>query len=835
MAKVDLHLHTYHSKHSSEWLLRRLGVPASMSSPRELYKKLRRAGMDFITFTDYDSIDGCLEIADLEGVFLSEQVSAVFPEDGCHVPLLIWGITEHQHRTLQQLKENIYELQQYLAAEKIAHGIAAPVAGMIDQVQPQHLMKLTLLFRHIEGVNGRRSETLNNITRFLFSLQPSDIERFVEQTGLTPTHEESWRKVFFGGSDDHGGTMMGATYTEITAANSSRDFLQQLREGHGYPFDNPEKIEIPPFVKSLDFSKGQSIKNDAANGYGHVKAHGRHGNPLSLALDTYQVAFSFGKERLSGKSDTLGFKLIEKAFARFMEGRDPTVFSAGEKWNFLMHGIGSGKIFDLVASGNRSLWKELSHSLSASSIKADLAREIDGISDPSRRAFSIANLLASRLAYRFAIQFLAQLKNGKFIESIQMISPVVPLLALLSPYFYSFLRPPFYRLRQAALMMRNKIPESLQNRRRAWFTDTLDDVNGVSTTIQKMTAATVALGHDLTVMVSRTEVKAPGIPLKNFQPIGEFELPEYELQSLSFPPVLQMIDYLEKENFTEVIISTPGPVGLAALCAAKILGLQTVGIYHTDFPQYVRILTEDGLMETLTWNYMHWFYSQMDKVYVNSEHYRRCWMDRGFAKEKIHIFPRGLDTVFFHPQKRKETFWLERGLQPGEIGALYVGRISREKNLDLLAASFRRLLAQKTPIRPLFVGDGPYASTMKELLPEGIFAGSLHGETLATAYASADFFVFPSTTDTFGNVVIEAQASGLPVIVSDVGGPKDLVGHERDGLITKALDLDSLTTAIKRLASDNSLRAQWSKSSRERVAERNWLKAAQDFWGASLE
>ena len=798
MSKVDLHLHTYHSKRSSEWLLRRLDVPASMSQPRDLYKKLRRAGMDFVTFTDYDSIDGCLEIADLEGVFLSEQVSAVFPEDGCHVPLLVWGITEHQHRTLQQLKENIYELQQYLAAEKIAHGVAAPLAGMIDQVQPQHLMKLALLFRHIEGINGRRSESLNNITRFLFSLEPSDIERFVEQTGLTPTHEEPWRKFFFGGSDDHGGTMMGATYTEIASANSSRDFLQQLREGHG-------------------------------------KAHGRHGNPLSLALDTYQVAFSFGKERLSGKSDTLGFKLIEKAFARFMEGRDPTVFSAGEKWSFLMHGIASGKIFDLVASGNRSLWKELSQSLSATSMKADLAREVNGISDPSRRAFSIANLLASRLAYRFAVQFLAQLKNGKFIESIQMVSPVVPLVALLSPYFYAFLRPPLQRLRKATLMMRDEIPDSLQNRRRAWFTDTLDDVNGVSTTIQKMTAATVALGHDLTVMVSRTEVNAPGIPLKNFQPIGEFELPEYELQSLSFPPVLPMIDYLEKENFTEVIISTPGPVGLGALCAAKTLGLRTVGIYHTDFPQYVRILTEDGLMETLTWNYMHWFYSQMDMVYVNSEHYRRCWVDRGFAKEKIQIFPRGLDTVFFHPEKRKETFWSERGLQSGEIGALYVGRISREKNLDLLAASFRRLLAQKIPIRPLFVGDGPYASTMKELLPEGIFVGSLHGETLAAAYASADFFVFPSTTDTFGNVVIEAQASGLPVIVSDIGGPKDLVGHEYDGLITKALDLDSLTTAIKRLASDSKLRAQWGKASRERVAERNWLKAAQDFWSASLE
>jgi len=101
------------------------------------------------------------------------------------------------------------------------------------------------------------------------------------------------------------------------------------------------------------------------------------------------------------------------------------------------------------------------------------------------------------------------------------------------------------------------------------------------------------------------------------------------------------------------------------------------------------------------------------------------------------------------------------------------------------------------------VGDGPYAAMMKELLPEGIYTGSLHREELAAAYASADFFVFPSTTDTFGNVVIEAQASGLPVIVSDVGGPRDLIEEGVDGLITKGLDLDALTAAIGKLAAES--------------------------------
>ncbi|MFZ4116836.1 MAG: glycosyltransferase [Chthoniobacterales bacterium] len=793
MSKIDLHLHTAHSKRSSEWLLRRLGVPASMSKPRELYDKLRHTGMDFVTFTDYDSIDACLEIAHLKNVFLSEQVSAIFPEDGCHVSLLVWNISEEQHRSIQELKENIYELQRYLTTHSIAHGVAAPLVGLIDQLKPHHLMKLALLFQHVEGINGRYDSFLHETTEFLFSLTQRDIERFVDLTGITPTHEEPWKKYFFGGSDDHGARMMGATYTEVKNSVTIDTFFHHFR-------------------------------------LGNFQKHGCSGSSSSMALDIYQVAFSFAKEHWSGKKENLGLQLLEKAFERFMEGKDPTVFSAGEKISFLMQGIMSGKIFELARSGNHSLWKELSHSLSGISMKADLARHLDGERDPSRRAFKIADLLASRLAYRFILQFLAQLKNGRFLESIQMVSPVVPLLALLSPYFYAFRRVPLKRLQEAALTMREEIPNILSNRRRAWFTDTLDDVNGVSTTIQKMTAATVDLGHDLTVMVSRVTVDALKIPLKNFEPIGEFELPEYELQKLSFPPLLPIIDHLEREKFSEVIISTPGPVGLAALCAAKILGLPTIGIYHTDFPQYVRILTEDGLMETLTWNYMHWFYAQMDLVYVNSEHYRRCWIERGFSEEKIQIFPRGLDTVFFHPSKRDSSFWKKQGLQPDEVGALYVGRISREKNLDLLAAAFRRLLAQGVKVRPLFVGHGPYLSTMKELLPEGLFVGALHGEELATAYASADFFVFPSTTDTFGNVVIEAQASGLPVIVSDVGGPKDLVHNEHDGLIVKGLDLDALTQAMKRLITEKELSQQWGLNGRNRVAERNWERAAELFW-----
>ena len=388
-------------------------------------------------------------------------------------------------------------------------------------------------------------------------------------------------------------------------------------------------------------------------------------------------------------------------------------------------------------------------------------------------------------------------------------------------------------LRDIFLEMTGAIPPELQNRKRAWFTDTLDDVNGVATTIRKMTAAGVAAGEKLIVITSRRDLAVDDIPIKNFRPIGEFELPEYELQRLSFPPIMQILDYVQREQFTEIIISTPGPMGLMGLLAAKMLNLQTSGIYHTDIPEYVRILTEDRFLESLAWSYMHWLYGQMDTVFVNSEQYRKCWIDRGFAPEKLKILPRGLDTDLFNPKRRDLTFWPGSGANGAEVRLLYVGRISREKDLDVLAAAYHKVRAEGHPVKLFVVGHGPYSEALAAALPDAVFLGYLTGEALAKAYASADVFVFPSTTDTFGNVVIEAQASGLPVIVSDLGGPKELVEDGVSGIVTKAHDTDDFARAINRLAGDPKLRARMGEKARQSVVDRSWPGAFRKFWQAT--
>src|SRR5205807_4327326 len=249
--------------------------------------------------------------------------------------------------------------------------------------------------------------------------------------------------------------------------------------------------------------------------------------------------------------------------------------------------------------------------------------------------------------------------------------------------------------------------------------------------------------------------------------------------------------------------------------------------------QYIRILTDDSFLESMAWHYMHWFYGQLDSVFVNSEEYRRSWIVRGFAAEKLKILPRGLDTTLFSPEHRDPAFWEKFGELNGAVHLLYVGRISKEKDLDVLAQAYRQLRNEGLPIQLYLVGDGPYLQALNKALPEAVFTGYLRGEELARAYASADVFVFPSTTDTFGNVVIEAQASGVPVVVSDSGGPKELVQNNENGLITRSHDVEDFTRAVRNLVVDPALRERMGRRARESVTDRTWPAAFRRFWVAT--
>jgi glycosyltransferase involved in cell wall biosynthesis len=322
----------------------------------------------------------------------------------------------------------------------------------------------------------------------------------------------------------------------------------------------------------------------------------------------------------------------------------------------------------------------------------------------------------------------------------------------------------------------------------------------------------------------------PGVV--NFPPIGAFDLPEYPDMKLHYPPLLKMLDYCYEEGFTHIRSATPGPLGLAALAIARILKLPLYGTYHTALPQYADLLTDDAGVADLMWKYTLWYYNQMDVVYVPSEATGEELCRKGIQKDKIRFYSRGIDVNRFHPSKRNGFFKSRYGLTGDEIKLLYVGRVSKEKNMPLLSGIYRSLVALRPNVRLVVVGEGPYLEEMKASLKDlpVTFTGFLAGEDLAQAYASSDIFIFPSTTDTFGNVVLEAQASGLPVIVTDEGGPRENLLPGKTGFIVPSKEKEVLLHTLLSLVDDPAQREKMRFHAREYMENRSFETAFLQLW-----
>ena len=346
----------------------------------------------------------------------------------------------------------------------------------------------------------------------------------------------------------------------------------------------------------------------------------------------------------------------------------------------------------------------------------------------------------------------------------------------------------------------------------------------------------VARHHkDMTVVTSGAVNESPGVA--SFEPVGRFTMPEYPSLTMAYPPLLDMLAYCYEHRFHCILSATPGPVGLAGLAISRILKLPFHGTYHTAFPQYVAALTEDAALEEGCWRYMSWFYNQMAVIYAPSEATRTELAVRGIDPGKIVTYPRGVDTERFHPDKRNGFYRKYR--VEGRLKLLYVGRVSKEKGMDVLAAAFAGACRIRHNLQLVVVGEGPYLEEMKRTL-KGLpllCTGVLEGESLAQAYASADIFVFPSATDTFGNVVLEAQASGLPVIVTDQGGPCENMLPNETGLVVEAGNPDSLLRAILHLHDSPErieyMRKKARSAMRERTFDATFLKTW-DIFHASV-
>lgn len=378
----------------------------------------------------------------------------------------------------------------------------------------------------------------------------------------------------------------------------------------------------------------------------------------------------------------------------------------------------------------------------------------------------------------------------------------------------------------------------------ALFTDTLGDVNGVSRFIQNVAHQANATGRDLQVITSTSFQTPAWDNISNFAPIHSTRMPGYEHLELALPPALKMLRHIKRHRPDVIHISTPGPVGCVGYLAARRHGIPMLGVYHTDFPAYVDHLFDDHAFTWLTSAYMRAFYRPFRRVFTRSADYAAALSRLGIAGDRIIRLMPGIETARFGPEYRDDSVWDRiaaanpalRGLPGAGVRALYVGRVSVEKNLPMLAQVWkeveRRCASAGLRADLVIVGDGPYRRQMEEELRgrRAHFLGFRHGDELSAIYASSDVFVFPSTTDTLGQVVMESQASGLPVLVTDQGGPKEVVDPGVTGFVLDARNIARWVETIVRLACDDSGRKAMGEQAAAAMRHYDIARSFEHFW-----
>ncbi|WP_058306808.1 glycosyltransferase family 4 protein [Gracilibacillus massiliensis] len=366
----------------------------------------------------------------------------------------------------------------------------------------------------------------------------------------------------------------------------------------------------------------------------------------------------------------------------------------------------------------------------------------------------------------------------------------------------------------------------------AIFTDTfLPDVNGVAKTLGRFTKY-LDHSHHSYIVISPKQTKSE-ISAGQIYRQSSFPFPLYKDCRISVPNTLHVKDIIKSFQPDIIHLATPFSIGLAGLHIAKKYNIPIVGSYHTDFDHYLKYYHLTFLAKPL-WRYMEWFHQPLHRLFVPSDVTYQQLNQKGFSN--LQIWQRGVDMTVFHPYPTTNEIRTKYQIKERFILS-YVGRLAPEKNVELLAKIAKQLPPHlQENIHWLIVGDGPSKATLqKEWDQKVTYTGFLPQGEVAQLISSSDIFVFPSETETFGNVVLEALATGTPVVAANAGGVKNIIQEGFTGKLCEANDSLSFISAIQSILQDAQWRKQLEENAIRYAQKQRWEDRFQELLQAYQE
>ncbi|MFZ3589361.1 glycosyltransferase family 4 protein [Bacillus sp. DJP31] len=354
----------------------------------------------------------------------------------------------------------------------------------------------------------------------------------------------------------------------------------------------------------------------------------------------------------------------------------------------------------------------------------------------------------------------------------------------------------------------------------AIFTDTFaPQVNGVARTLKRFTDYLEQQEIEYKVFAPdcTKDEELFSTHIHRFTSLPFFLYPECRL---ALPNMLHVKSQLQQFQPDIIHVATPFNVGLCGIHYAKKLNIPLVGSYHTDFDQYLEYYDLQFLSPIL-WKYMRWFHRSFLKTFVPSQETKEQLKRHGFTD--LHIWSRGVDSALYKPNEHS-TKVREKYKIKEKYVLSYVGRLAPEKDVQTLLETMKALPPNlQKNVRWLVVGDGPSKLDMQRETPSNVtFTGYLNGKELSEVYAASDLFVFPSPTETFGNVVLEALACGTPVVGANSGGVKNIIRQGKTGILCEPKKVESFVEAIVDLLENNEKRTHMSTEARVYSMTQTW-------------
>jgi glycosyltransferase involved in cell wall biosynthesis/predicted metal-dependent phosphoesterase TrpH len=768
-SRVDLHCHSTASAVAKLGVQSALGLPECATPPEEVYALAKRRGMDFVTITDHDTIDGALAIADRPDVFVSEELTVAFRGEPQQVHVLCLGITPDDHEWLQAHRDDVEVVAAYLHEREITCALAHPFYAVAAPLTPRHRRRLAELFGIWEVRNGARDAELN---------LPAAI--YIETHGGTG----------IGGTDDHAGIDIGRTCSETPFAATPDEFLAHVRAGR-------------VVARGDQGSAARWAHNAmalAVRALGRGAADGAPPDP-SAVLRMVERVMTDSDARGGAACTDLGPDDARALLRAWLAAVELDPVSAG------------GLVTASLADGDLIAYLQadgFSHADLYRRARRSHERKLEAA---VTRVMGAVTALATEPAPLDALVDPVAEEDDDLVTSDDLAGGAEAELVGAALAVFEACIPAIPYAPAAAFLGREKrrlAARGAEPVRVALLADGVGSMHGVTHTLDEIRERGVP-GFEVEVIGTDPHVD------RRLPAVAEVEIPLYPGLRVGVPGVPAVVDALAEGRYELLHVCAPGPAGVAGALTGRMLGLPLAGSYHTELTAYAQLRSGDPRVVLGMQLALGAFYGQCGIVLSPSAAADATLGELGVEPDRIGRWDRGVDVARFSPATRDPSrFPADR------VNVLYAGRLTREKGVDLLADAFLAARAREPRLHLVLAGGGPEEERLRARLGHAAtFLGWLDGEELAASYASADLFLFCSQTDTFGQVVLEAQASGLPVVAVAAGGPAELIADGRSGLLCTPRP-EALAGAVAGLAGSRAMRDRLARGGLAAVRDRTW-------------